>query len=228
MNKKWSSGLTRNMREFGIIIAFIIILVALMIISPSAFASPRNLVGIVRQAAINGILACGMMFVIISNGIDLSVGSTVALAGVMAAPYIAPRFLKNADSSVVPELIFLTRLMFPYLFVISVAAFFQGILNSVNVFAPSGFTPILFNIAVISAAYALSSKTANPARAMAYGVVAGGTIQALFQLPFVIKQGFKPAFTGIRRAFSDPRRSCRHPLIPCRRIHGNRRCIRRT
>lgn len=87
MNKKWSSGLTRNMREFGIIIAFIIILVALMIISPSAFASPRNLVGIVRQAAINGILACGMMFVIISNGIDLSVGSTVALAGVMAAHF---------------------------------------------------------------------------------------------------------------------------------------------
>ena len=90
MNKKWSSGLTRNMREFGIIIAFIIILVALMIISPSAFASPRNLVGIVRQAAINGILACGMMFVIISNGIDLSVGSTVALAGVMAAHFAHP------------------------------------------------------------------------------------------------------------------------------------------
>lgn len=90
MNKKWSAGLTRNMREFGIIIAFIIILVALMIISPSAFASPRNLVGIVRQAAINGILACGMMFVIISNGIDLSVGSTVALAGVMAAHFAHP------------------------------------------------------------------------------------------------------------------------------------------
>lgn len=90
MNRKWSSGLTRNMREFGIIIAFIIILVALMIISPSAFASPRNLVGIVRQAAINGILACGMMFVIISNGIDLSVGSTVALAGVMAAHFAHP------------------------------------------------------------------------------------------------------------------------------------------
>ena len=141
------------------------------------------------------------------NAVFTVVSFTTALtviAGVMAAPYIAPRFLKNADSSVVPELIFLTRLMFPYLFVISVAAFFQGILNSVNVFAPSGFTPILFNIAVISAAYALSSKTANPARAMAYGVVAGGTIQALFQLPFVIKQGFKPAFTGIRRAFSDP------------------------
>lgn len=90
MNKKWSAGLTRNMREFGIIIAFIIILVALMIISPSAFASPRNLVGIVRQAAINGIFACGMMFVIISNGIDLSVGSTVALAGVMAAHFAHP------------------------------------------------------------------------------------------------------------------------------------------
>jgi len=81
---------TRNIREFGIIVAFIIILVSLMIISPSAFASPRNLVGIVRQAAINGILACGMMFVIISNGIDLSVGSTVALSGVIAAHFAHP------------------------------------------------------------------------------------------------------------------------------------------
>lgn len=92
MNKKilGTGYLTRNIREFGIIVAFIIILVSLMIISPSAFASPRNLVGIVRQAAINGILACGMMFVIISNGIDLSVGSTVALSGVIAAHFAHP------------------------------------------------------------------------------------------------------------------------------------------
>ncbi|MGI5172901.1 murein biosynthesis integral membrane protein MurJ [Treponema sp. OMZ 840] len=134
--------------------------------------------------------------------VSFATAITVIL-GIAAAPFIAPCFLKSSDTEIIPELIFLTRVMFPYLFVISVAAFFQGILNSVNVFTPSGFTPVLFNIAVISAAHLLSPHTANPARAMAYGVIAGGTIQALFQLPFVIKQGFKPAFTGLKRAFGN-------------------------
>jgi ribose/xylose/arabinose/galactoside ABC-type transport system permease subunit len=58
-----------------------------VILSPDAFARPSNLLNIVKQASINGILACGMMFVIISGGIDLSVGSTAALAGVMAAHF---------------------------------------------------------------------------------------------------------------------------------------------
>lgn len=56
-----------------------------MIISPDAFAKPRNLINIIKQASVNGILSCGMMFVIISGGIDLSAGSTIAFAGVAAA-----------------------------------------------------------------------------------------------------------------------------------------------
>ncbi|WP_428770204.1 murein biosynthesis integral membrane protein MurJ [Treponema sp. HNW] len=124
--------------------------------------------------------------------------------GIILIPYIAPLFIKDASQSIIPEMVFLTRLMFPYLAVISIAAFFQGILNSVKIFTPSGFTPVLFNIAVISAAYLLSPRTANPARAMAYGVIAGGTIQALFQLPFVLKEGFRPAFTGLKCAFGNP------------------------
>lgn len=130
--------------------------------------------------------------------------AATTVLGIILIPYIAPLFVKESSQSIIPEMVFLTRLMFPYLLVISVAAFFQGILNSVNVFTPSGFTPILFNIAVISAAYLLSPRTANPARAMAYGVIAGGTIQALFQFPFVLKEGFKPAFTGLKKAFGNP------------------------
>ncbi len=84
------SNLQGRFRELGILIAFIIVVAVLMIISPDAFANPKNLVGIVKQASINGILACGMMFVIISNGIDLSVGSTVALSAVMAAHFAHP------------------------------------------------------------------------------------------------------------------------------------------
>jgi ribose/xylose/arabinose/galactoside ABC-type transport system permease subunit len=77
-------------RELGIFIAFIVILVILTILSPNAFARPANLINILKQASINGILATGMMYVIISGGIDLSVGSTVALAGVIAATFAHP------------------------------------------------------------------------------------------------------------------------------------------
>ena len=74
-----------DFKEFGIFIVFFALVIILMIISPNAFAQPRNLINIVKQASINGILSCGMMFVIIAGGIDLSAGSTIALAGVMAA-----------------------------------------------------------------------------------------------------------------------------------------------
>lgn len=79
-----------NYKEFGILIAFIVLVVVLMIISPDAFAKPRNLINIVKQASVNGILACGMMFVIISGGIDLSSGSIIALSGVMATHFAHP------------------------------------------------------------------------------------------------------------------------------------------
>ena len=82
--------LRAHVRELGILIAFLAIVLFLVILSPDAFARPSNLLNIVKQASINGILACGMMFVIISGGIDLSVGSTVALAGVMAAHFSHP------------------------------------------------------------------------------------------------------------------------------------------
>ena len=130
--------------------------------------------------------------------------AVTTVLGIILIPYIAPLFIDESSQSIIPEMILLTRIMFPYLCVISIAAFFQGILNSVNIFTPSGFTPILFNIAVISAAYFLSPLTANPARAMAFGVIAGGTAQALFQLPFVLKQRFKPVFTDLKRAFTNP------------------------
>ena len=124
--------------------------------------------------------------------------------GMVFIPFIAPLFTKSSDPVFLGEMATLTRIMFPYLIFISVAAFFQGILNGVNIFSPSGFTPILFNLIVITFTYIFAGKAANPARAMAYGVVFGGMIQAGFQLPFVLKQGFRVSFTGLKKAFTDP------------------------
>lgn len=125
--------------------------------------------------------------------------------GMVFTPWIV-RIFADAQTSaeILPEMSVLTRIMFPYLFVISIAAFFQGILNTHKIFSPSGFTPILFNIIVIAATYILSPFTENPARAMSIGVMAGGTVQALFQLPFVLKQGWRISFTSIKTAFTNP------------------------
>lgn len=130
--------------------------------------------------------------------------TVVVLLGVCLTPFLVPLFYKDGNLTVLEETTLLTRIMFPYLLVISVAAFFQGILNGLKIFAPSGFTPILFNIIVIAATYLLSPFTANPARAMAIGVMAGGTVQAAFQLPFVLKGGWKVSLTSLKKAFSNP------------------------
>ena len=128
----------------------------------------------------------------------------VVSLGILVAPFIVRIFLKADEAALIAETALLTRIMFPYLFVISVAACFQGILNGEKIFLPSGFTPILFNLCVIFGTYILSRKMENPARAMSVGVLAGGILQAAFQLPFVAKAGWPIRFVGLKKAFTNP------------------------
>jgi ribose/xylose/arabinose/galactoside ABC-type transport system permease subunit len=72
------------LREFIMLIILIGIIAILSILSP-AFADVKNFINIFKQAAINGILATGMMCVILTGGFDLSVGSIVGFTGVIAA-----------------------------------------------------------------------------------------------------------------------------------------------
>ena len=122
------------------------------------------------------------------------------MAGILLTPLLVPVFGIEA----VDETIFLTRLMFPFLAFISLAAFFQGILNSVRIFAPSRLAPILLNLVTILCAYGLRPVTANPARAMAVGILLGGFLEAAVQFPFVLKKGFRFFFTGLKRAIQNP------------------------
>jgi len=124
----------------------------------------------------------------------------MVLAGILAAPALVRLFgVEEYD-----ETVLLTRIMFPFLGFISLAALFQGILNSFHIFTPSGFAPILLNIVTILYAYGLSPYTQNPARAMAVGILTGGFLSAAIQLPFVIKQGQRFFFTGLKRAMTNP------------------------
>ena len=114
------------------------------------------------------------------------------MAGILATPLLVNLFgLEEFD-----ETVFLTRLMFPFLGLISIAAFFQGILNSLKIFTPSGFAPILLNISAILCAYGLRNHTGNPARAMATGILIGGFLEAAIQFPFIIKMMGKKQIPG--------------------------------
>lgn len=79
--KNWT---VHMLRQYGIFLGFLCIIIALSIMEP-AFRSPRNLMNIVRQTSVIGIMAVGMTFVILTAGIDLSVGSVLALSGVVCA-----------------------------------------------------------------------------------------------------------------------------------------------
>ena len=69
-------------RQLGTVIGLVGLCVLLTILSPH-FLTVSNLLNITQQTAINALIAVGMTFVILSGGIDLSVGSIVALAGVV-------------------------------------------------------------------------------------------------------------------------------------------------
>ena len=68
-------------RRFGTLIGLLLLCAVLWALTPH-FLTLSNLLNVVQQTSINAIVAAGMTFVIISGGIDLSVGSIVALSGV--------------------------------------------------------------------------------------------------------------------------------------------------
>jgi ribose/xylose/arabinose/galactoside ABC-type transport system permease subunit len=73
--------------RWGLVLTLLIFGVVLSLASPR-FLTPGNLINVVRQTSVNGIIAVGMTLVILSGGIDLSVGSILALTGVVAASLV--------------------------------------------------------------------------------------------------------------------------------------------
>ncbi len=74
-------------QEYGIFFAFLILSVILSF-SNQYFLTAGNISNVLLQTSINGVLAIGMTFVILTRGIDLSVGSVVALAGIVSASLV--------------------------------------------------------------------------------------------------------------------------------------------
>ncbi len=74
----------RTLRSYGMVLALIAVWVIFTVVTDGIFFTPRNFSNLVRQTAVTGILAAGMVMVIITGQIDLSVGSLVGFSGMAA------------------------------------------------------------------------------------------------------------------------------------------------
>lgn len=114
----------------------------------------------------------------------------VTLVGVIFAPallgIIAPGF-KN-DPIKFALAVDVTRLMFPYLFFVSLVALSAGILNTKGRFGVPAFTPIILNFCMIIAAWFFAVYFSQAIYAIAWGVLIGGFLQLAFQIPFLLKE----------------------------------------
>lgn len=75
------------LQDFGALIALLVLVAGISIISPE-FRSLSNMMSLLRQSSINGLIAFGMTAVILTGGIDLSVGSVLALSTALCAGMI--------------------------------------------------------------------------------------------------------------------------------------------
>ncbi|WP_298157684.1 murein biosynthesis integral membrane protein MurJ [Ferrovum sp.] len=109
------------------------------------------------------------------------------LLGVLFAPQIlwmtAPGFHRNpAEFALTAQLL---RITFPYIFFIALVALSAGILNTWSRFWVPAITPIWLNVAFLFFVLALSRFFHPPVAALAWGALAGGVLQLLFQWPFL-------------------------------------------
>src|SRR5258707_4048996 len=81
------ANLTSLARRHGIAVVFVV-LVALLFATKSTFGTCQNIINVLQQNSVIGIIACGMTFAIIIGGFDLSVGSVTALSNVVGATII--------------------------------------------------------------------------------------------------------------------------------------------
>ncbi|MDI3375990.1 UNVERIFIED_ORG: putative peptidoglycan lipid II flippase [Pseudomonas parafulva] len=130
-------------------------------------------------------------FVAYVSGLLTLVLAVVTGIGILAAPWVvwatAPGFVDNAEKyQLTTDLL---RVTFPYILLISLSSLVGAILNTWNRFSVPAFTPTLLNVAMIVFAVLLTPYFNPPIMALAWGVLAGGLAQLLYQLPALKRIG---------------------------------------
>jgi putative peptidoglycan lipid II flippase len=133
----------------------------------------------------------------------LMVVGVIVVLGILATPLIiyltAHGF--TADKEKFDLTVDLTRIMWVFLLLVSVAALVMGMLNAFNRFGMPAFSSAMFNVGGIITVWALYTHVAVPAYLLAFGVVVGGLLQLAVQVPSLWRTGyrFRPSFQ-----FADP------------------------
>lgn len=118
---------------------------------------------------------------------------TITLLGIIFMPAIitilAPGFYHELHKFNLT--VYLTRITFPYIFLISLTALSMGILNSLRHFTVPAMSPVLLNFALIGAAFFICPYLNIPISGLAIGVIIGGLLQFVFHIPPLLKSGLK-------------------------------------
>jgi putative peptidoglycan lipid II flippase len=132
--------------------------------------------------------------------------AVVSLLGVLFAPAIVWILAPGPGFADIPGKIALTaqllRIMFPYIFLIGLAALLMAILNSLGHFLTPALSPTVLNVAIIVAALGIAPGASNPVLPLAIAVLVGGAGQLLIQVPAAVARGWRPR---LRVAPDDPR-----------------------
>ena len=116
----------------------------------------------------------------------------LSVLGVLCAPWLirvlAPGFV---DPEQFQLTVVMTRIVFPYLFFIGLVALSMGVLNVLGHFLAPAMAPVFLNVSMIGCVFLLARRVSPPIMALALGVVAGGVIQLLFQVPFLWRKGIR-------------------------------------
>lgn len=124
------------------------------------------------------------------TGFSLVVG-IVCFGGVGVAPWIVKAIAFGFRSEPEKMLVItnFTRIMFPFLLLISWSAIVMGILNTMEIFSWPALAPVFFNLGTIVVLLFLRPYIGF--YALAWGVILGGLLQFLFQLPPLSREGFR-------------------------------------
>lgn len=120
----------------------------------------------------------------------------ITISGILFSPVliqiIAPGFAKIPDKFQLT--VTLNQVIFPYLFFMGLFALSMGILNSHRHFFAPAFSPIFLNLSIILSVFLFYQAFQKPVMTLAIGVLAGGVIQFLFQIPFLWQKGIRFRF----------------------------------
>ena len=126
--------------------------------------------------------------------------AVITVLGMVFSPQVVHLFAGTNIAGT--QAIELNRIVFPYLFFISLAALAMGILNCFHLFGLPAATPVVLNIATILFTFAVvRNHFKDPATAIVVGILVGGVLQFLIQVPLLVRKGMKFTF-GL--SFSHP------------------------